>query len=371
MSWASADRRLIGRCVMVGVRGAAPGDPELEQDLAICAEACVGGVILFDVDLPTMSRLMAEGASIETARAQALRNIESPEQTRALVRHIRGALGDDVIIAIDHEGGETTRLRPSRGFDSTRSAADFGALAGAEQTLEAERLAGVALQAGVDLNFAPCVDLRMSPENPIIAGKRRAYGSDPHMVAQCAEVVVAAHRAKGMLTCLKHFPGHGGVLMDSHLALPEVAHRSMCDIELAPYQHLIPKLDPSTWIMTAHIEESDIDAALPASLSPIHTTQRLRRDLGFDGVIVTDSLDMGAIVQRWSIEDAAVLALQAGADCVLDGMNAPGERRACPALQIVEAIKNAVDDGRIGGGMDRVKMSADRIRRSRHAARGH
>lgn len=369
MTVSSELRRIIGSSLMVGVRGAEPGDPVLERDLDVCANANVGGVILFDVDLSVFTRLVKAGVQPEHARDRALRNIISPDQTRSLIAHIRQRLGEGVIVAVDHEGGRTTRLSPRRGFAQTIDSSAYASLPVQDQQREVERLAHVASDAGFDLNFAPCVDLAINPDNPIITQKGRSFGSDSSRVADCARTILEAHRRAGVMTCLKHFPGHGAASLDSHVSLPDLTGRATRDAELAPYSSLISDVDTSTWVMTGHLLDRHVDETLPASLSFAHTTACLRDAIGFRGVVVTDSLDMGAIANRWPIERAAVMAIQAGADVALDGVNAPGPSRDCPALRMVEAIESALDAGRIEGGEARLRESAERIRRAREALR--
>lgn len=360
-------RELLGSMVIVGVRGAEPGDEELERDLDVCATANVGGVILFDVDLPTRSDLVRQGVGHAEATRRAERNITSPGQVAGLIQHIRSRLGPDTIVAVDHEGGATTRLLLARGFAETHSAAAFSSLSKRERSIEAARLASIAAEVGVTLNFAPCVDLLLHDANPIIGAKGRSFGGDPNHVVQCALEIIQAHRIRGVMTCLKHFPGHGSATVDSHRSIPDITDSATRDVERAPYTAMIPSVDETTWVMTGHLLDRRVDETYPASLSAAHTASVLRDELGFESVIATDSLDMGAIAQRWTIEEAAVLAVNAGADVVLDGVNAPGPRRACPALQIVDALEAAVLTGAIDGGVERIAESATRIARARNA----
>lgn len=362
-------RKLLGSMVMVGVRGVAPGDDELERDLDECAQASVGGVILFDVDLPTRRDLVRQGVGHAEATRRAVRNITSPAQVAALIQHIRTRLGPDIIVAVDHEGGATTRFSPARGFSETHSAAAFGSLPKRERAIEAARLASVASDVGVTLNLAPCVDLLLHDANPIIGAKGRSFGGDPNHIAQCAMEIIQAHRDRGVMSCLKHFPGHGSATVDSHQSIPDITGSATVYVERAPYTALIPSLDAKTWVMTGHLLDRRVDETHPASLSAAHTASMLRDKLGFEGVIVTDSLDMGAIAQRWTVEEAAVLAINAGADVVLDGVNAPGARRACPALAIVNALEDAVHTGAIAGGVERIAESATRIEQAMNGAK--
>lgn len=336
--------QLIGRLLMVGVRGDEPGSALLDADLDACEAAQCRGVILFDRDLPSRST----------------RNIVNPEQTRNLVAELRRRLGGtDLFVAIDQEGGAVERLTPDRGFRGTPPAAEVATLPPDEQGRiareQAQQLAGL----GVNCNFAPCVDLARNPDSHIIAGKGRAYSHDPTVVIACARRVLAAHKTAGVLACLKHFPGHGAAAGDTHLGLVDISLEARPDLELAPYHWL--KRD-APMVMIGHLIDRFIDPDLPASLSPKHTSDLLRTRIGYRGVIIVDSLDMRAIADRWGLAEACILALNAGADILLDCNNAPGPERECPAPTMAAAIREALDAGRIAGGVERLRESAERIR---------
>ncbi|MFG0285388.1 MAG: glycoside hydrolase family 3 N-terminal domain-containing protein [Phycisphaerales bacterium JB039] len=375
---------LAGRRLMVGIRGAGPDDTAFRQDLDACREARVGGIILFDVDVPQMRAAMARGARADEARTQATRNITSPAQLRELTGLLRDALGPDLLIAIDQEGGAVARLNPSRGFAATPSAAEFARLAPDAQVAAADALAGAVADAGIDINFAPCVDLALNPDSDVIAGAGRAFSADPEVVITCARRIIDAHARAGVTTCLKHFPGHGSARADSHESLPDITDSHQPELELAPYRALLgypptpwgargypptpwgaSGYPPTPWgarstsphpaeapprsvgapmVMTGHLLHRALDPHLPASLSPAITTGLLRNQLGFGGVIITDSLDMRAIRDRFSAAEAAILALRAGADIALDGHNLTADR-PCEAVALRDAIARAARDG--------------------------
>lgn len=376
---------------MVGVRGAAPNDPLLRADLEACREARCRAVILFDVDAATLAARLGAGEAREAAIAASARNILSPAQTRALASHIREALGADpgggsrsgsgggAILSVDQEGGEVARLSLRRGFACSLSAETVGALGADAMRAEAAAQARMVAEAGFNLNFAPCVDVAVNPANPIIAGKRRAYSADPARVTACAEEVLVAHARAGVASCLKHFPGHGSSEGDSHQGFTDITRTWREDAELAPYRALLSHgrrgagPPPSVFVMTGHVFHEGLDAALPASLSRAVTTGLLRERLGFTGPVVTDSLDMRAITDRFGAAEACVLATNAGADLLLDANNMPpppdlspdsppdSPARPCPAPMMAEAIARALRDGRIDGGVDRLRASAARI----------
>lgn len=355
----------IGRMLMVGVRGATSSDPALRADLEACRAARCRAVILFDVDLPGMESLRSQGVPAAEARARATRNVISPTQVAELSAHIRETLGPDTIIGIDQEGGRVARLSVARGFDPSPSAHAFARMDEAAQNTHADALARGLARAGVNLNFAPCTDLASNPDNPVIARLERALSDDPDVVARCAVRIVHAHRDAGVLPCLKHFPGHGSASADSHFDLPDITDTFDPATDLLPYRVLFA-LRPHTalWVMTAHLLHRGIDPGFPASLSFSHTTALLREELEFDGVIVTDSLDMQAVAANTPPHEAALLAINAGADMALDGNNAPGPSRDCPAPLMAETIARALRDHRIPGGPARLHASGDRIARS-------
>lgn len=354
---------VIGRMIMVGVRGATVADASLHADLEACREAHVGGIILFDVDLPTAAALAQAGVAHESALARAPRNIVSPEQTRTLCATLREALRDDVLIAVDQEGGAVARLAEHRGFGPSMAAADFARLDADGRTIAARRLARQTASAGFGLNFAPCVDLATNPDSAIIAGKGRAFSDDPRLVAACAACVVDAHHELGVSACLKHFPGHGSAAGDTHEGFVDITH-THTPAELLPYEWLLglpPAEARVEVVMTGHLFDARVDPDHPASLSHAHTTGALRRRLRFEGVVVVDSLDMAAVTARYAPDEAVVLALNAGADVLLDCNNGWGPARACPAPTVAEAVRRALRDGRIEGGEHRLRDSWRRI----------
>jgi beta-N-acetylhexosaminidase len=358
---------VIGLMLMVGVRGRV-GDVVFERDLAACAGAKVGGVILFDVHLPEFVRRRAGGENDAAARLGAVRNIVSPEQAAALSAEIRGRLGRSAMISVDQEGGRVARFGPARGFPPTPSPAEFASMDAAHREHAAASLVRSVRDAGADVNFTPCIDAAVNPDNPIIAGKQRSFGVNVDEIAECAESVVRAHAAAGVVTCLKHFPGHGSSEGDTHAGFVDVTSTWRADPELAVYQRLVPRIDPrDTMVMTGHLFHAGIDKDHPASLSHAHTTGLLRGVLGFSGVVVTDSLDMGAVTQRYGMDEALLLAVNAGADILLDGFNgvpAGGSNAGepdHPAPRMHEAISKALRDGGIHGGEARLRQSARRI----------
>jgi beta-N-acetylhexosaminidase len=352
----------VGRLLCVGIRGALPGERLLENDLDLCKQVGVGGVILFDVDVPTMKLRRAGGAEVDVAARQAPRNIIDPQQLEVLVAHVRARLGDHVFVCIDQEGGHVARLSPSRGFGEDPSAGEFSAL-GPEARVEAARRQAQQLQKlGFDLNFAPCVDVALDPENEVIVRRQRSYGSDPLTVIEAARIVLNAHSRAGVAACLKHFPGHGSSRGDTHRESVNIGRTWRRREELAPYEALSRRAGVA--VMVAHVRHEGLDRQFPASLSPAIIQDLLRGEVGFDGVVVCDSIDMRAVADRFSPEAAAVAAVEAGVDLVLDGFNLE-PREEHPAPVIAEALRAATHDGRIRGGAKRIEESLMRLERLR------
>lgn len=346
----------------MGVRGAVPGDARLEADLDLCASVGVGSIVLFDVDMPRYRALRAVGMGPDDARRAAVRNVESPDQLHTLCAHLRERLGDGVVILVDQEGGQVARLRPERGFAATLpSATAFAALAdGARQ--EAARAQAVELVAlGIDGNLAPVVDLGSRPEGPL-AAKERTFSADPVAVTDCARAVIEAQRAMGLASCIKHFPGLGSADLDSHHARPVLDEAFDAEVELAPWRALIGDPVPPEMVMASHAVWPAVDREQPVSLSHAALTGVLRGEMGYAGVISTDSLDMAG-AGAGSVE-AAVAALQAGADLLMDAVNlgGPAGGIAHPARALAEAVAEAVEQGAVEGGWIEIDRRAERVR---------
>jgi beta-N-acetylhexosaminidase len=268
-------------------------------------------------------------------------NASDPASMRALTRDLHGLDAElPPLVAIDHEGGRVHRLAsPFTHFPPAATVATHGpSLVRAVATAMARELAAI----GIDLTFGPVLDVASNPANPIIGD--RAYGTTPDAAAASALATFRATRAVGLLTCGKHFPGHGDTATDSHLELPVVDRnrRTLNAVEIAPFRHAVAAHIPM--LMTAHVHYPALDPTLPATLSRALLTRLLRARLGFRGVIASDDLEMRAIADRWSAGEAAVLALLAGCDLVLFCHHQDWLRTA------VEAVEQAVKSGRLSDG---------------------
>jgi beta-N-acetylhexosaminidase len=293
----------IGQLLMIGFRGM-----EAEAGSAIARDiqtGRIGGVVLFDRDL---------------ALGTAERNIQSPEQVKTLTAALQSRAAAPLLIAVDHEGGQVARLKEKAGFPATVSAHYLGQVNDTEVTLDfAERSAIAMAACGINLNFAPLIDLNVNPENPIIGKYGRSFGTDPDTVVRHALAVIEGHRRHGVVCTLKHFPGHGSSHQDSHLGCTDVSD-TWDPIELQPYRKIIAGGQADT-IMTAHIFNRHLDPEFPATLSNRTITGLLREEMRFSGVVISDDMEMKAISAEYGRERALELALNAGVDIMLMANN--------------------------------------------------
>jgi beta-N-acetylhexosaminidase len=216
-------------------------------------------------------------------------------------------------------------------------------------------MAAVLARHGISLNLAPVSDLNLNLDNPIISRYGRSFGSDPDAAAAHCSAFIKAHHEQGIACCLKHFPGHGSARGDSHLGFVDITN-DWNETELEPYKKLF-QAGFTDAVMTAHVIHYGLDpSGLPATLSPVMLGM-LRRDLGFDGVIITDDLQMKAITDRYGFREAVRLAVLAGADLMTAGNNLV--RNPDALSQGVAAVQELLDQGRISA--DRIQTSLQRI----------
>ncbi|MEH0827525.1 glycoside hydrolase family 3 protein [Micromonospora sp. CPCC 205714] len=244
------------------------------------------------------------------------RNVVEPGQLAELTATLR-AERPDVLVAIDEEAGDVTRIESALGSSRPGNFA-LGAVDDPELTEEVARDLGVELAAlGVTLNYAPDADVNNNPANPVIGV--RSFGADPQLVARHTAAWVRGLQSAGVAACAKHFPGHGDTQVDSHHDLPRIgADRARLDAgELVPFRAAVAAGVQA--VMTGHLLVPALDEELPATLSPRILGDLLRDELGFSGVVVTDAVEMRAVTDRYGFAGAAVRALAAGADAVCVG----------------------------------------------------
>jgi beta-N-acetylhexosaminidase len=336
----AALERKIGQMILVGFRGLNADDasPVVEQIRA----GQVGGVVLFDVDVLTGKP----------------RNIRSPDQVRALITGLQQAAGGALLVAIDEEGGRVTRLKEKYGFAPTlsqRELAQHGTKATREQ---ADQIARTLSELGITVNLAPVIDLDVNPESPAIGALGRSFSADAKVVSEHAQAVIEGHHQRGVVTAVKHFPGHGSAVADSHRGFVDVSS-TWSDTELDPYRALIGA-GVVDMVMTAHVFNRNLDPEWPATLSPSTITGLLRQRLGFRGVVVADDMQMGAIVEHYGLETALRQAIVAGVDIITFANNNPRAYEPDIAPRAINTIATLVENGTISEA--RIDESVERIR---------
>ncbi|MGW3290728.1 glycoside hydrolase family 3 protein, partial [Streptomyces sp. NPDC001002] len=284
--------------------------------------------------------------------------IATPEQVTALTAQLR-AERDDVLVAIDEEGGDVTRLEVRTGSSYPGNLA-LGAVDDVTLTREVAYDMGRRLAAcGVNLDWAPSADVNSNPSNPVIGV--RAFGADTALVARHTAAYVTGLQAAGVAACTKHFPGHGDTAVDSHHAMPrvDVSAEVLADRDLSPFRAAIAA--GSRAIMSAHILVPALDPDLPATLSRRILTELLRTELGYTGLIVTDGIEMQAIAAAYGIERGSVLAIAAGADAICVGGGHSDEETVS---RLRDALVAAVRSGELPE--ERLADAAERVRELAH-----
>ena len=298
-----------------------------------------------------LEEMLAEGAGGVILFARNASSAAEVASLTAALRHAAAATGRAAPFAsIDHEGGRVVRAR--EGFTAVPEMREVGA-AGPEEAARIGSLFARELRAaGIDVNFAPVVDVDSNPTNPVIGA--RSFSRDPAHVGACASRFIRAMQAGGVAACAKHFPGHGDTHVDSHLDLPTLPHglERLRAVELMPFREAIAAGVAS--VMTAHVVFEALDPGVPATMSRRAVEDLLRGELGFGGVIFSDDLEMKAIADRMPFGEACVRALEAGCDCLLVCHELERQRAA------IDSIAAAIGSGR---------LSRERIARS-HARLG-
>jgi beta-N-acetylhexosaminidase len=334
-------REKIAGLMIVGFRGSTL--KEADGLAAAIRDANLGGVILFDRD-------QATGGA---------RNVISRRQVTQLVADLRAAAGDRrLIVSIDQEGGIVTRLSPAHGFQAVASEAEIGAAD--DEAAAATWGAGIATtlaSVGINLNFAPVVDLDVNPKSPAIGALDRSFSADPDVVVAMATPEIEAHRAAGVGTTLKHFPGIGSSTTNTDFGVADVT-ATWTRVELEPFRRLIAA-GTADLVMAGHVVNGQLDPDYPASLSKKIVTDLLRGELGWTGPVVTDDLQAAAIVEHVGFDEAVVLALEAGNDLLLFANQQAYDPNVLS--NGVDAVVAAVDAGRLPA--SRIDEARDRVDR--------
>ena len=339
----SALERELGSLFLVGFRGTeAVGNTDLAR---LFCECRVGGVLLLGrniVDSDQLARL-----------------------TGALTTQSAACTSTKLLVAVDAEGGHVMRLAPKFGWPATFSAQELGETNDFVLTeLEARRIGAMLRAAGINWDLAPVVDVGYNPANPVIVGAARSFGANPVQVTEHARVFIQGLRAEGVLTTLKHFPGHGSSFDDTHQGFTDVTDTASPELELAPYRALIAE-GLADSVMTAHVFNKRLDEQYPATLSRATVSGLLRSDLGFKGPVISDDLRMGAIERQYGIGEAAVLALDAGVDVLLivdDRLPDGGSATQLALAAIKRALANGtLDPARVEAAVERVRAFRARL----------
>ncbi|MDZ7647648.1 MAG: glycoside hydrolase family 3 N-terminal domain-containing protein [Cytophagales bacterium] len=324
----------IGQMILIGM-------PKAELDEKVLAEVRVGKVgalIFFEKNIPNKPNAFAS-----------VKNMTWTYQKAASI---------PLFICIDQEGGKVNRLKEKYGFTRSITAGALGKYKSLDSVrFYAEATAATLAGLGFNVNFAPCVDLATNKDNPIIAKPERAYSANPDTVAMMAKEVIKMHRKYGVLTSIKHFPGHGSSKDDTHLGVADVTN-TWSEDELKPYKVLIDS-GYVDGVMTSHIVNKNLDPkGYPGTLSKDMLDGILRKRLGYNGVVFSDDMQMHAISKNYGLEETIRLAINAGVDVMCFSNNIAGsDERTVDKVHAI--IKKLVSTGEIKP--ERIEESFQRI----------
>ena len=319
----------IGQMIMVGFRGTEVAEnSDINKTIK---EVKIGGVVLFDYDVPSNSFP---------------RNIANPEQTKKLISNLQKYSTTPLFVAVDAEGGNINRLKQKYGFLPIISAEKMGQ----DKTLkttekESAKIAEELKNLGFNMNLAPVVDLNINPKNPIIGAYGRSFSSNPNEVVKQASIFIKNHLDNNVITVEKHFPGQGSATQDTHFGIVDVTNTYRQE-ELLPYQKLNDEglLDA---VMVAHVLNKKIDNKYPATLSKIFLQNILRNQIGFKGIIISDDMQMSAISNNYKFDEAIIMAVNAGCDIISFSNNSPNGYDKDISYKIRDTIFNAVKEEKI------------------------
>ncbi|WP_255494460.1 glycoside hydrolase family 3 protein [Sulfurovum sp. bin170] len=330
----------IGSMLMVGFMGTtAPQGSQICNDIY---NYNLAGVILFDVN---------------PVKHSEPKNIDNKEQVRTLTEQLQACSRDGkLLISVDQEGGGVQRLKRKYGFyGKFPKARDVKRKSEVQIRTEYFKMGEELNSVGINYNLAPVVDLAINKRNKIIYKYGRSFGSNPKDVAKYSSIFISAMRNNGVLSAVKHFPGHGSSLGDTHKGFVDVTNLWQKK-ELEPYRILAEQGAIDT-VMVAHVFNKKIDAEYPATLSAKTINGLLRNDIGFDGVVITDDLQMGAI-GNYSLRDRLRLTIGAGNDILLFG-NQLSVRSMVSTQNLVDTVKEMVDSGEVS--LDDIERSNERM----------
>ncbi len=320
--------KLIGNMIILGFEGESV-PKSLQKDIK---KYHLGGVVLFG------------------------KNIKNPKQLKKLTFDLKKEAKYPLLICVDEEGGSVERLK-GEGFIRTPSAdrvAKKGDLSYAKRVYF--KLAKELKKEGFNCNFAPVLDLALNSKNLVIVKKGRSYGSDPKEVVKYAEIFIKELKSNQILPVLKHFPGHGSSFGDTHKGFTDISS-TWRKKELLPYKRLIDE-NLADAVMVAHVFNDRLDSKYPATLSYRVATKLLREGLGFEGIVISDDMQMGAISKNYSLKDSVTLAINAGVDVLLF---ANQTKKRVKAKDIVEIVYKQIKNGKID--LKTILRANERIKR--------
>jgi beta-N-acetylhexosaminidase len=322
----------IGQMILIGL-------PQTKVDpnvLEAVKSGKIGSILLFEKNIP------AKNSYLE------LKKVLWTYQKAATI---------PLFISIDQEGGKVNRLKEKYGFPRSVSAAKLGKYSLDSVRFYTQLTASTLAGLGFNVNFAPVVDLAVNPDNPAIAKPERAFSANPDSVWLYAREVIKEHRRAGVITVLKHFPGHGSSKDDTHLGIADVT-KTWSETELIPYEALLDSGEVDA-IMTAHIVNKNLDEnGFPGTLSKKITTDLLRNKLSYKGVVFSDDMQMHAITKHYPLEESIRLAIDAGVDILLFSNNIQGSQERT-VDKVHEIIRKLVEKGTIS--KERIDESFERI----------
>lgn len=332
-------RYKIGQMLMIGFR-----DTVISESSHIINDIKkynIGGVVLYEYDSPTRSRP---------------RNISSKKQLIKLNKDLQKHAKTPLFIGIDEEGGKVSRLKTKYGFKPTVSAQYLGKINNADSSRNyAKQIAKACKAMGINMNFAPVVDVNTNPDCPVIGGIERSFSNNADSVIFHANIFIEEHKKQGVFCSLKHFPGHGSSKNDSHQGFTDVTH-TWQKIELAPFKHILNQ-DNYPMVMTSHVFNKNIDSVYPATLSKV-TLDLLRNEMNYDGLILSDDMMMLAIAANYGLPEALKQSINAGVDVLIFSNNIDRYNPNIAEI-VINTILELVNSGDISA--ERINESYQRI----------
>ncbi len=340
----------VGRMIIVGMPGV-----EITPKSVIIEDITkrgVGGVILFESNVVTNEE--------KKLPAEELAKIDFKGRLTKLCQELRELADYPILISIDQEGGLVNRLKDRYGFVPSVTQQHLGEIDDESITRQyAHSTAQQLREIGINTNFAPCVDVNINPECPAIGRHGRSFSADAQKVAQHAQYIMEEHHKEGIITAIKHFPGHGSSLDDTHLGITDVTS-TWQECELLPYKMLLDKSGvKNNMVMVSHVFNEKLDPDYPATLSHKIITGILREELGWNGVVVTDDMHMKAIIDHYTDAESVALTINAGTDMLILSSNLPTKMNEHITDVIINTIVQQVEAGIIP--QQRIEESFNRI----------